>query len=641
MRKIMAQFNKNDSSSPSRFGFYPINVLAALILLALLFTSSGLAQNEKGISKYGALFLTIPAEARQVAMGSAFTGIANDVNLMRYNVGGLGNLRKISLAANFHNWIDDTQQGTIGFVLPGKLGVLAVNLAYFNEGQIAEVNENFVPTGFNLESNDFAFQMGYGTFLNLGKKQNLGMGIGFKYIRQNLVGDVANAFGADVGLHYIYRGFSLGATVQDIGITKIKFDQKKDQLPLTYRGGMGLNWAPKRNFNWTLAADIAYTAGQNLRYYTGLEFLTLDEVVSLRAGYKIHDTDASHWAAGMGVNIPLSWLANSVMRFDYAFSPMQYMDLNTHIFSVIFTFGVTQPVSPLGVQEVDTREFDKYREKWRAEISEAEKARKALQESQRQAKIYEDSLKARLERAQAIAETSGGKIEVEVKVPGEEVLVTMRINFDFDKANIRKDEYSTMSKVGQILNTYADANVFLSGHTDWIGPEEYNIRLSQRRVDSVLVFLVAREKVTKERFFWPIGYGELVPIDDNGTPEGRARNRRVEFLLFTTDKQPEIPIASGIRGIQVPDANTTMIIANGKTTYTYDIIENPLRLVVDFPNVYLLMDDQTIEINRGPFIRARLGFHPDERFTRVVFDLNRSIDFTISDFNNIITIKTR
>ncbi len=71
------------------------------------------------------------------------------------------------------------------------------------------------------------------------------------------------------------------------------------------------------------------------------------------------------------------------------------------------------------------------------------------------------------------------------------------------------------------------------GHTDWIGSDEYNQKLSEKRAYSVYKYLVEHD-VDKEMLSTE-GKGETQPIDDNNTESGRARNRRVEFYL--TEKQ--------------------------------------------------------------------------------------------------------
>ena len=255
------------------------------------------------------------------------------------------------------------------------------------------------------------------------------------------------------------------------------------------------------------------------------------------------------------------------------------------------------------------------------------------------ARRLEEEIAERLARIKRIAAESEGKIEVEPKTR-EKILVSMRINFDFDQARIRPEEFATMHKVADILNTYPEAKVQLSGHTDYIGTDVYNIRLSQRRIDSVMVFLINKEKLSRSRFFMPVGYGESRPIATNETPEGRFRNRRVEFLLYTMDAVPEMPDGTAIKSVEVINDRTVRTICNGKVNFTTDQLENPDRLVIDFPKIYLLNDIASYELNRGVFVRARLGYHP-EGFSRVVFDLNRAIDAEVIAQENFVIISVK
>jgi outer membrane protein OmpA-like peptidoglycan-associated protein len=78
------------------------------------------------------------------------------------------------------------------------------------------------------------------------------------------------------------------------------------------------------------------------------------------------------------------------------------------------------------------------------------------------------------------------------------------------------------------------------GHTDSTGSDDYNLRLSQRRADSVANYLVLRG-VTRARIE-TIGYGESYPVASNATADGRARNRRVEIKI-TPISQAEVDAA--------------------------------------------------------------------------------------------------
>jgi OOP family OmpA-OmpF porin len=70
------------------------------------------------------------------------------------------------------------------------------------------------------------------------------------------------------------------------------------------------------------------------------------------------------------------------------------------------------------------------------------------------------------------------------------------------------------------------------GHTDWIGTKEYNQALSVRRAEAVKAYLVSKG-IDKSRVYTE-GKGETMPVADNRTAEGRARNRRVEIEVVGT-----------------------------------------------------------------------------------------------------------
>jgi OOP family OmpA-OmpF porin len=71
--------------------------------------------------------------------------------------------------------------------------------------------------------------------------------------------------------------------------------------------------------------------------------------------------------------------------------------------------------------------------------------------------------------------------------------------------------------------------VEVQGHTDSVGNDRFNLKLSQKRAESVKAYLV-KQGVSADRMV-PKGYGENVPIADNRTKDGRAQNRRVEFVI--------------------------------------------------------------------------------------------------------------
>lgn len=105
------------------------------------------------------------------------------------------------------------------------------------------------------------------------------------------------------------------------------------------------------------------------------------------------------------------------------------------------------------------------------------------------------------------------------------------ILFDFDKSEVRPEQCGVIDAIVKELLSLAPAPVLsLVGHTDNIGSEEYNLRLSQRRAQSVADYITSiyAGKIEVQSV---LGLGESKPADSNDSPEGRQKNRRVEIIV--------------------------------------------------------------------------------------------------------------
>ncbi len=108
------------------------------------------------------------------------------------------------------------------------------------------------------------------------------------------------------------------------------------------------------------------------------------------------------------------------------------------------------------------------------------------------------------------------------------------VNFDFDRATLRPDAVAILNEAVEILKRYPELRVEVAGHTDSVGTDAYNQRLSERRAKAVYDHL-ASNGIMADRLVGPTGYGESRPIapntnaDGSDNPEGRARNRRTEL----------------------------------------------------------------------------------------------------------------
>jgi outer membrane protein OmpA-like peptidoglycan-associated protein len=108
------------------------------------------------------------------------------------------------------------------------------------------------------------------------------------------------------------------------------------------------------------------------------------------------------------------------------------------------------------------------------------------------------------------------------------------ILFDFDRADLRPASRRDLGQLAASLqqNTHVDALVV--GHTDSQGAADYNQRLSERRAESVAVYL-SNQGVSPQRMRVS-GLGETAPVASNATAAGRQQNRRVEIALFANEQ---------------------------------------------------------------------------------------------------------
>jgi OOP family OmpA-OmpF porin len=112
----------------------------------------------------------------------------------------------------------------------------------------------------------------------------------------------------------------------------------------------------------------------------------------------------------------------------------------------------------------------------------------------------------------------------------QKVIALKGVNFEFDSAKLRPDAEGILAEQVETLKKYPDMKVEVAGHTDSKGSDEYNVKLSQRRAQSVMDFFVTAGVPATQ--LGARGYGESQPISTNDTDEGREENRRVELRIL-------------------------------------------------------------------------------------------------------------
>jgi outer membrane protein OmpA-like peptidoglycan-associated protein len=126
--------------------------------------------------------------------------------------------------------------------------------------------------------------------------------------------------------------------------------------------------------------------------------------------------------------------------------------------------------------------------------------------------------------------------EAEVERVGEGIAVTFAsgVLFPFDSDQVLPAGRENLRQLARSLSNYPGTEVLIVGHTDSVGADDYNMRLSYRRAESARQFLVS-QGVPAARIRIE-GRGELEPVASNDTDAGRARNRRVEIAIFASEE---------------------------------------------------------------------------------------------------------
>jgi len=116
-----------------------------------------------------------------------------------------------------------------------------------------------------------------------------------------------------------------------------------------------------------------------------------------------------------------------------------------------------------------------------------------------------------------------------VTVTDTKIELKQTVFFETGRATIRRVSFALLNDVAQALVDNPRLAVEIQGHTDSQGNAAVNLKLSQKRADAVRTYLI-KKAVGSDRLVAK-GYGKTVPIADNRTSEGRAQNRRVEFVI--------------------------------------------------------------------------------------------------------------
>ncbi len=110
-----------------------------------------------------------------------------------------------------------------------------------------------------------------------------------------------------------------------------------------------------------------------------------------------------------------------------------------------------------------------------------------------------------------------------------ETITLNNIFFDFDKSELKTSSYPELNRILDFMNKEKIEIILIKGHTDSVGPDDYNLALSGRRAKAVMDFFI-RSGISRDRLAYK-AFGETEPKVSNETEDGRSQNRRVEFEI--------------------------------------------------------------------------------------------------------------
>ena len=276
----------------------------------------------------GAAFLQIGVGARPIAMGNAYTAVADDINAIAWNPAGLSLIGQREMGATDAEMFDDTRYDFFAYAQPirtrdgADCGTAAFAVQYLTQGTIDGRDANRQATG-GFTATDMAVNMAYSRAVGGG----LRLGANVKYIQSTIADASARTFAVDLGAmaQTPLPGLTLGAAVQNAG-PGLRFLDETDSLPLTLAAGAGYRLG-STGLLFALDVKNLPIEGRTTASF-GTEY-NVFRVLSLRAGYLSvlgEGTSAGGGAvtqkmgdlSGLGAGLGLRM---GSYKLDYSFTP--------------------------------------------------------------------------------------------------------------------------------------------------------------------------------------------------------------------------------------------------------------------------------------------------------------------------------
>jgi len=299
----------------------PRAAVAAVVIA--LFAAPVAARAQSSAETRSAILLTLPSSARGLALGEAWSAVADDESALFYNPAQLARVRGLSIGGSLQNYIASTTLGAFAVAVPLKHGTLALGLQLLDYGSADEVvpvdgsnGQIGSPTGSTVTAEDMAFTLGYG--IAFGARHEFRIGAALKYARQEVASYSGGALAGDIGAAYSFHsGWDVSAALQHAG-SSLTLAAVSAPLPMTWRVAVAAPGVNAAAFTLRPMAEARQVSGAEVNGVLGTEGIwrtgTTGTMLSVRAGYAFRNTsDArSPFTAGAGITL-------GRLQVDYAY----------------------------------------------------------------------------------------------------------------------------------------------------------------------------------------------------------------------------------------------------------------------------------------------------------------------------------
>ncbi|MFA6091629.1 MAG: PorV/PorQ family protein [Elusimicrobiota bacterium] len=318
------------------------NRLPLLLLQLALLSAAGPAAAGQGAGTTSANFLKLGGGARAVALGGAFTALADDANAIAYNPAGLAVLRRQELSLMHNEYMDGIRQEWAVYALPSQeYGTFAAAANVLSVAPFAAYDAGDHPTG-EVSAQDSSYGLAYAR--SFGKV--LHVGAGAQMISSQLADHNARTSSFDAGMIYEppITGLRLAAALLHAG-AGMRFVEESSPLPRTLK--VGVAYTPLRMVRnrhvLTICTDVEDSEDRGLNGAFGLEYES-HHMVALRFGWRGIQDAGLGLSAGLGVFFNDEGLGRlPELRFDYTFVDMGGLT-QAHRIGVTLRFGPSREV---------------------------------------------------------------------------------------------------------------------------------------------------------------------------------------------------------------------------------------------------------------------------------------------------------